>query len=81
MTSLNKLKKEARESCEWREHKMGNFKLIPTTRYGVSCKEKAEATCKACGMSVWVDTKPLPNGIDICGEAVALNCTKKKKIV
>lgn len=35
---------------------------------------KANATCTRCPMGVWVDTWPPANGIDVAGEAVALNC-------
>ena len=30
--------------------------------------------CDTCGMQVCVNTRPMPNEIDIGGEAVALNC-------
>jgi hypothetical protein len=33
-----------------------------------------QSFCKTCGMGVYVDGHPAPNGIDIHGEAVALNC-------
>ena len=32
--------------------------------------------CKDCGMCVYLDEDPTPNGIDIGGKAVALNCPK-----
>ena len=31
--------------------------------------------CKLCGREVQINTKPLPNEIDIGGEALALNCS------
>jgi hypothetical protein len=34
--------------------------------------------CRYCGMQVDLDTHPLPNGIDIGGEAVAVNCLRER---
>lgn len=66
MKKVIRLKSEARESSTWRGHTMKRFEqLTPTTH---------ESTCKVCGAYVQVDTKPLPNGIDISGNAVALGC-------
>ena len=64
-----KLEMEAREAAEWRGHVMTEFayKLTPGRTQGYS-------KCKRCGKGVWTDTRPMPNGIDISGEAVALNC-------
>jgi hypothetical protein len=31
--------------------------------------------CGCCGKTVYINTKPQPNDIEIGGEAVALNCT------
>ena len=53
-------------SCEWRGHKMGDFEPI-AQHIAVSC-------CKQCNMQVAINTHPLPNEIDIGGEAVALDC-------
>ena len=38
-------------------------------------KNVAYSRCKICGMEVSVNVKPMPNEIDIGGEAVALDCT------
>ena len=57
---------QAVESCEWRGHKMGDFEPI-SPYVAVSC-------CKQCNMQVAINTRPLPNEIDIGGEAVAVNC-------
>lgn len=68
MTRLRRLKVSALESAQWRKHKMGRF-------YRDSFwASKRHAECKACTMSLTVNTNPAPNEIDICGEAVALNC-------
>lgn len=34
------------------------------------------ATCDECGMGVHVTARPMPNEIDIGGEAVALDCRR-----
>lgn len=54
MTTLETLKKEAKDAARWRGHD--------------------GAICVKCDAGVWVDTDPPPNGIDIYGGAVALNC-------
>jgi len=65
MTHINRLKQEAAESCRFRGHNMGRFQ---TDKYGAS------ATCNVCGAEVQVTPRPMPNEIEIGGEAVALNC-------
>lgn len=35
---------------------------------------RGEFICQTCGAYVQVDSNPPPNGIDIGGNAVALNC-------
>ena len=65
--SLNVLMKESRESTKYRQHKMSPW-LDVTKEY---IKYSA---CEHCGMEVWVNAKPLPNEIDVGGQAVALNC-------
>ncbi len=42
-------------------------------------RKSAIATCKYCHMAVRVVMCPMPNEIDIGGEAVALNCTEVSK--
>lgn len=69
MTKMNRLKKEARECCEFRGHNMRRFKTMDSHR--------AITSCKVCDRLVRVDTKPLPNDIDISGEAVALECINR----
>lgn len=72
MRKIDRLKKEAREACEWRGHKMGNF----FDSRGFWSSHQRVALCKnfGCGAMVVVDSKPDPNGIDISGDAVAVNC-------
>lgn len=64
---LATLKAKAREAATWRGHHLGNF---------IASKDgtKARAECKRCKCSVGVNTHPLPNEIDIAGEAIAINC-------
>ena len=69
--SLASLKRSASESTKWRGHRMGRWDdagASLTTSY---------RECLDCGAYVMVDTRPMPNGIDIGGSAVALNCTGK----
>lgn len=61
-----RLAKEALSACTFRGHKMGRFDHY--------CERSAVAKCKLCRMEVHINAKPLPNEIDISGEAVALNC-------
>lgn len=68
MKKLERLKKQAVAACENRGHDMTRFRR---DGYWTKC---ATASCRDCGMAVTVDAKPMANGIDIGGEAVALNC-------
>ncbi len=66
---LRKLKASALASTIWRGHHMGRFtQSSHSTEY--------RAFCTKCGLGVWVNTHPAPNGIDISGEAVAMGCEK-----
>jgi len=67
MTKLNRLKKEAKDGCQWRGHKMSRFRRISGRVH--------RSFCLHCGMDVDVNIRPLPNEIDIGGRAVALNCS------
>lgn len=70
MKKLERLKKEALESCKFRGHNMFKFSSRGD--------HTAVSKCKKCYMGVWVETRPLPNEIEIGGNAVALNCEKEK---
>lgn len=70
---LDHLMNEAREAAQNRGHTLGPF--AP----GEFWRERRYADCTECGMGVAVDPDPPPNGIDISGSAVALNCTGKEK--
>lgn len=61
---------QAREAATWRGHHMGRFKTVELTHR----RTYKRSACAVCGMEVDIDTYPPPNGIDIAGPAVALNC-------
>lgn len=70
MRKQDRLQKEALRSCKFRGHDMTPFRgndFTVTTSH-----------CVKCLKTVWVDTKPPPNGIEISGEAVALGCESNK---
>jgi len=67
MRKIERLKREALESCRFRGHKMEHFK-----NYGNI--SKAYSQCKVCLETVAINAYPLPNSIEIGGEAVALYC-------
>lgn len=66
MRKIDRLKWEAREAALFRGHSLGFFESLG--------ENKAVASCQDCGMEVYVDSRPMPNGIDIHGDAVADNC-------
>ena len=68
---LSALEKSALRSCEMRGHRMRPFKQYNSRH--------AWSDCGVCGMRVDVKTRPAPNEIDICGEAVALNCGDERR--
>ena len=67
MKKLQRLIGEARESCEGRGHVMHRF-------HHSEDEGRALGVCRVCYKVVAVKTNPLPNEIDIGGEAVALHC-------
>ena len=80
MLKRDRLKKEALVACRWRGHKMGKFTNFT---YGAEYRQPrrtAMAFCKVCDAWVNVTDRPLPNEIEIGGEAVALCCAEKRKI-
>ena len=66
MATLRDLKTEAKSAATWRGHHMKRFETVNG--------HAATSVCRWCSMGIYVDAKPAPNGIDIGGEAVALNC-------
>lgn len=70
--SLNILRYRAQESAEQRGHKLS----WQSPHHG-EARSYQIGECH-CGMNVCVNTKPMPNEIDIGGEAVSLNCAASK---
>ena len=62
------LKVSAARSAQARYHRLGGWRDYDGN--------KACAVCEVCGKEAYVDAKPAPNGIDVSGEAVALNCSR-----
>ena len=65
---LDELKLQAEESSNWREHELGQWLEHSWNPRKFYCH------CIKCNMQVIVTLNPLPNEIDIGGEAIALNC-------
>lgn len=62
----------AEQSTKFREHVLSrDWKLYPSLNRLV-----AENKCIYCNREVRVNTNPLPNDIDISGEAIALTCDR-----
>jgi len=68
MKKLDTLSAQLKESAEWRGHSMIANGSTNTSR---------AFKCANCGMTAYADSNPTPNGIDIGGKAVALNCTSR----
>ena len=62
------LQKSAEESAKFRGHKLVPWSDINDAR--------ARTSCELCDKSVFVDACPPPNGVEVCGEAVATHCSK-----
>lgn len=73
MTNIHTLKKQAQKATARRGHRM---RWIPAISHGER-RELQTGACIRCDATVHLNTRPLPNEIDICGEAVALNCSRK----
>lgn len=70
-TALLLLIREGLDTARWRGHAMS---VVSTdTQRGQSVHR-----CKTCGAEVHCDVSPPPNGIDIGGDAVALNCPVRR---
>ena len=70
MTRVARLRFEAMQVARCRGHDMGRM-----TRVFVADGRKTwQSECRKCGAWVQVQPNPAPNGVDIGGEAVALEC-------
>lgn len=65
-----KLEASATETATARGHKLAAWSVPEYASLGV----RSSAQCSHCGMTANADTMPAPNGTDVFGEAVALNC-------
>jgi len=63
MKKETRLKKEANRAADFRGHRL--------------FWQGNTGTCEHCGAWAQIDTNPAPNGIDIGGPAVAVNCQNK----
>lgn len=83
MRKIDRLRKEALQSCNFRGHKMTRFYTFNWQYAGSKVMgiipHSAYSTCKICGARVDINTTPAPNQIDIGGTAVALNCPAGKE--
>ena len=79
MRKIDRLKKEALESCGFREHKMSRFEHGKTGRGRNRRTALSRCTTANCDGWVCVDTYPPLDGIEIGGSAVAMNCLIKKE--
>ena len=69
MSALDQLQKQAESACNNRGHQLGKWEIYHGERNSL-----ANNACVRCGKEVQCNTLPLPNGIDIGGEALALGC-------
>lgn len=67
MKAIERLRKEALKSCNFKGHTM--------TRFSRQYRHWWDAKCKICGMSTTIRDDTQPNEADISGEAIALHCT------
>lgn len=67
--ALRRLLREAREAARMRGHEIKRAKVERS-----ESRSTAVIACRRCGSDVAVDTRPLPNGIEIGGAAVAVGC-------
>jgi hypothetical protein len=75
MGKLEILREQAEKSAEFRGHTLGPWKpnlIFPAKRRAVEL-----SICIFCGEWAEVDTCPLPNGIEVGGTAVAVECNKQ----
>lgn len=63
---------QAVDAMTWRGHEVDHDRTL--TSWPEGGRLRAVLYCKNCPAQVTVDTDPLPNGIDIGGDAVAVNC-------
>jgi hypothetical protein len=67
------LAQQATRIAEWRGHELCAFHWEETPS---TFRIIGSASCTTCEKGVVVNTDPVPNDIDISGQAIALNCTE-----
>lgn len=72
---VQRLRQEALEGCNFRNHSMGRFSYYHENNIGISL-----CTNPGCSGYVQILTKPMPNEIEIGGDAVALQCPIVKDV-
>lgn len=73
MKDLGTLRKEAEQAIQFRGHH-----IVWMSPWHGENRSTQEGICQRCNKTVFINTNPLPNDIDIGGEAVALCCRKGK---
>ena len=68
-----RLKKSAYESATWHGHIMSHWR---TWVDGQMQRSRFTSECVLCNRGMQVILRPLPNEIDISGEAVAVDCDR-----
>ena len=69
MQTLSALRREAEEACVFRGHSM-----MWTNPWHGEHQSVQQAECRMCTRWVQVNTRPLPNQINIGGDALAIDC-------
>jgi hypothetical protein len=71
---IQTLIRHAREAALWRGHDMKPAKIICQNRKMVNDPKQADYVCRKCGAWFQCLTDPLPNQIDVGGNALAIGC-------
>lgn len=81
MRKIRRLKIEAANAAADRGHSMSVFRTVARPNSIMSVQGTvAVAECANCGAWVRVETRPMPNGIEICGNAIALQCRERRDL-
>lgn len=73
MSTLRALRAKAQEAADSRGHVRIHWDA-PSYWGGTPIRAIQNGHCPLCKKWVQLDTPPLPNGIDVAGPLVALNC-------
>lgn len=73
---LDSLIREAWESAKWRGHEMTGFQRL--AKFGQATETFARSHCRNCHMDVEVNTRSLPQQMEITGQAVSIACPHKE---